>query len=123
MLIEELTPGQSNIIEGFQRRYNEPIKEDGVIGITSPYVLKDALERGRSTDREKLRNAIAETDLKMGEGGVALPFGVKFGPNGENMRATNIVDQNIKLIRTTVYPSHLASGKAVFPVPKWEQRK
>ena len=35
-------------------------------GISAAYVIQDALERGKSADREKLREAIAATDITEG---------------------------------------------------------
>ncbi|MGA2464465.1 MAG: ABC transporter substrate-binding protein [Thermodesulfobacteriota bacterium] len=115
-------PGQKEIVEDFEKRYQEPMKEDGAIAISTMNILKDALERAASSDRQKVREALAKTKLSSGEKGVILPYNIEFGPNGENIHEKVIIDQILGGVRTTVFPPQIAVKNPVFPIPKWEQR-
>ena len=115
-------PAQKEIVEDFEKRYQEPMKEDGAIAISTMNILKDALERAASSDRQKVRDALAKTKLKSGEKGVMLPYDIEFGPDGENIHERVIIDQILGGVRTTVFPPQIAIKNPVFTIPKWEQR-
>lgn len=117
------TPGQKEVVEEFQKQFGEPMKEDGIIAISNMYLLRDSMERAGSTDGERLREALAGTNLKVGEKGCLFPYGTEYGPDGQNVHATLIVDQNLNLVRTTVWPRAVALKEAVFPIPSWGERK
>src|SRR5574339_121796 len=51
------------VFEAYQKKYNSVMSNHGVQGYQVVFVLKDALERAASTDREKVRDAIAKTNL------------------------------------------------------------
>jgi branched-chain amino acid transport system substrate-binding protein len=83
-------------------------------------VLWDALERAGTDDREKLRDAIAKTDLKVGERDGIAPYRVKFDEKGQNIYASLLVEQIQKGELAPFFPPDMTKGKAVWPVPKWE---
>lgn len=77
-------------------------------------VLFDALERARSTDPEKLREAIAQTSLSK----IISPGGpVEFGATGQNKNALptlmQVQDREVKV----VLPEKYANAKPRYPVP------
>lgn len=93
-------------------------------GITSVYVLKDALERAGSADRDKLRDALAETDITEGP---ALYTGyqrIKFDEHGQNTFAHGVISQNLDGERRAIWPkaNRGEDVKPVWPVPKWSDR-
>ncbi|HLU78012.1 MAG TPA: ABC transporter substrate-binding protein [Burkholderiaceae bacterium] len=93
-------------------------------GITAMYVLKDALERAGSADRDKLRDALAQTDITEGP---ALYTGyqrIKFDEHGQNTYAHGVISQNIDGKRRAIWPKENrgADVKPVWPVPKWSDR-
>ena len=78
------------------------------------YVIADALERAKSTDREAVRNAMAKTNLA----DHVLPQGpIVFGADGQNKNAqaavTQVLDGQIKV----VWPFKYAESDFVFPQP------
>lgn len=73
------------------------------------WVFKDAFERAGSFDREAVRKAIAETNLKTFYGGI------KFAPEGNNMAKPMVLRQIQGGKYNVVAPSAFASHKIVFP--------
>jgi branched-chain amino acid transport system substrate-binding protein len=106
----------------FLKKYN--VEMDGSAGesYASVYMLKDALERAGTMDREKLREALAATDISVGEKGNITTSRIKFNEKGQiefNYMFKQILDKDYR----SVYPADLAARKPVFPVPKWKDRK
>ena len=73
------------------------------------YVFKDAFERAGSLDKEKVRDAIAETDL-------ATFYGqIKFAPEGNNIAKPMVLRQIQNGEYNVVAPSAFASHKLNWP--------
>ncbi|MBF0280412.1 MAG: amino acid ABC transporter substrate-binding protein [SAR324 cluster bacterium] len=83
-------------------------------------VWKDAFERANSLDKEKVRDALAKTDMQTFYGNI------KFNQQGQNIAKPMVLFQ----VRCTgdscenkvVAPTKWASSKLVHPVPKWSER-
>ncbi len=73
------------------------------------YVFKDAFERAGSLDKEKVRDAIAATDLKTFYGDI------KFAPEGNNIAKPMVLRQIQNGEYNVVAPSAFASHKMNFP--------
>jgi len=99
-------------------------------GYTPPYqaaessaallVWKDAFERANSTDKEKVRDALAKTDMQTFYGNV------KFGDGGQNTAKPMVLFQvrceGDSCANRLVAPTKWASQKLVHPIPKWSDR-
>ncbi len=57
------SPRARAVFDAYQKRFSATMSNHGVQGYQVLFVLKDALERAASTDREKVREAIAKTNL------------------------------------------------------------
>ena len=83
-------------------------------------VFKDAFERANSTDKEKVRDALAKTDMETFYGNV------KFGDGGQNIAKPMVLFQvrceGDTCANRLVAPTKWASHKLVHPVPKWSER-
>ena len=83
-------------------------------------VYKDAFERANSTDKEKVRDALAKTDMQTFYGNV------KFGDGGQNTAKPMVLFQvrceGDSCANRLVAPTKWASHKLVHPVPKWSER-
>ena len=83
-------------------------------------VFKDAFERANSTDKEKVRDALAKTDMQTFYGNV------KFGAGGQNTAKPMVLFQvrceGDSCANRLVAPTKWASHKLVHPVPKWSER-
>jgi branched-chain amino acid transport system substrate-binding protein len=81
-------------------------------------VLRDAVERAGSSDRAKIREALATTNLA----DHILPQGpIHFDKAGENANAQPALLQNQGGKTVVVGPLSFAEAKAVFPVPRWSR--
>ncbi|HJO62927.1 MAG TPA: amino acid ABC transporter substrate-binding protein [Desulfobacterales bacterium] len=83
-------------------------------------VWKDAFERANSFDTEKIRNALAKTEMQTFYGNI------KFSPQGQNIAKPMVLFQvrceGNKCENKVVAPTKWASSKLVHPVPKWSER-
>jgi len=92
-----------------------------VRAFTGFMVLADAINRAGSTDPEKIRKALMETDMKSDQ--LIVPWkGIKFGPDGQNQLVRGILMQVQNGKYCTVYPFELASCELVYPMPTWAEK-
>ncbi|WP_420991562.1 ABC transporter substrate-binding protein [Cupriavidus sp. 30B13] len=91
----------------------------GSQGMSNVYIVKDALERAASVDREKLRAALAATDISSGPALVTGYQRIKFDDQGQNTYAHGVISQNLNGERRTIWPveNRLAGVKPVWPLP------
>jgi branched-chain amino acid transport system substrate-binding protein len=90
--------------------------EYNLVPYSEVYMIKEALEAAKSTDHDKVRDAIAALDIKGGKAGSVWPCNcVKFDPTGRSAtnRAVLIQWQDGKPM--TVFPESVATAKAFFP--------
>ena len=88
------------------------------------YVIKDALERAGTTDRDAVRDALAATNITSGRALMMPSTSISFNERGENVGAADIMSQCIDMKWQTVWPYDWPHKKdAVWPMPKWSTRK
>lgn len=118
-------PRGNEIIEGFKKKFGVNIDGWAALGYSSAYVLKDAFERAASTDPDKLRKALAETDLPPEKGNFLPTKGgrIQFDDKGENKNIFIMCGQILDQKRVIIWPPEYKTGDPVFPVPKWSERK
>ena len=113
--------GASDVDKRFQKKFGIPMNGHAAETYMSTMVLRDALERAGSTDRKKLRAALAKTEI-CGDKNL-LPYDcIKFDPSGQSPqgRLTILQIQDGKFV--SVWPQELAASKVVWPVPDWNKR-
>jgi branched-chain amino acid transport system substrate-binding protein len=111
----------------FKKRYGYDLAGESVDAFASVYVIADAIERAKSTDPKKIRDALAATKLCAGQGKLGIDIlsydCVEFDKTGQNKNAGIVLvqfrDVNGTMERVTVYPNKVARKgfKAVFPMP------
>jgi branched-chain amino acid transport system substrate-binding protein len=106
-----------NVFEAYQKRFNSTMTSHGVMAYQLVYVLKDALERAGSADRDKLRDALAKTNLT---DHILPQDAIRFDDIGENANASPALLQVQNGRPVVVGPARFAEAKPVFPVPKWK---
>ena len=83
-------------------------------------VWKDAFERAKSLDKDKVRDALAKTEMQTFYGNI------KFSPAGQNIAKPMVLFQvrceGDKCENKVVAPTKWASAELVHPVPKWSER-
>jgi branched-chain amino acid transport system substrate-binding protein len=78
-------------------------------------VLADGIDRAKSTDGEKIRAALAETDIP-GERTIMPWKRVKFGPDGQNVDADPVLLQWTGAKFVTIFPDQAAVAQAKWPM-------
>jgi branched-chain amino acid transport system substrate-binding protein len=115
-------PGLREADERFQKKYGAEMNMGGAYSYTSVYILKDALERAASVDRDKLREGLTKTNLKPGEKGNILPNSIIYDATGQNKEAKTVISQIQNGKRYPIWPSELAIREPIWPMPKWKDR-
>ena len=114
--------GAAELNDRFASKYGQAMDGIAAMCYISTWILQDALERSGSADREKLRAALAKTDIRSGPASMVATNRIAFDDYGQN-QFTNLVTQIIGGTQRTVWPSGAAARSVVFPVPKWKERK
>jgi branched-chain amino acid transport system substrate-binding protein len=106
----------------FQSRFNHGVDQLGIQSYQMTLVLGDALERAASTDHEKLRDALAKTEMKNVVSPLVPNKEVKFDEKGQAINVNLILFQTQDGKNVNVQPEQYADGKPIFPVPAWADR-
>lgn len=84
--------------------------------------LADAINRAGSTDPGAIQKALRETNIPADQ--LIMPWtGVRFDEKGQNAGVRAILQQLQGGTYHTIYPFELANKDAVYPVPRWSERK
>ena len=88
---------------------------------TGIMTLLDAINRAGSTEPEKIRAALAATNIQADQ--LIVPYrGVKFDATGQNELVRAILMQVQKGKYCTIYPFELASCQVLYPNPTWAEK-
>jgi branched-chain amino acid transport system substrate-binding protein len=114
-------PGAAEINARFEKKFGVPMNGHAAETYMSTMVLRDALERAGSTDRKKLRDALAKTEI-CGDKNL-LPYDcIKFDASGQSEQGRLGILQVQNGAFVSVWPEASAAAKAVWPVPAWDKR-
>jgi branched-chain amino acid transport system substrate-binding protein len=111
-------PRIKGIIAAFEKAYAQPFAYEWMLAYQSVYVLRDALERAGAPDRDKVRDALAQTRLT----DQIVPYPIAFDDKGQNTAARTLLMQVQQGQIAVVYPPEFAEAKPVLPVPPWDKR-
>lgn len=116
-------PGVKETNAKYKARYGYNLAGEAVDAYIATYTLADALERAGSLDPEKIRKALAATQLKSGPAMIASYDAIEFDCSGQNKHAAlsmvQINDLGKGLERITVWPkgARRAGYTPAFPMP------
>jgi len=113
-------PGAKDFVPAYQKKYNSLPSYHGVQSYAGTYVIADVLNRAKSLSPDDIVTALAQTDLQ------TLYGRIKFEAyNGftNQARIPTVLIQVQKGKFQTVWPKEVASAPAIFPTPKWSERK
>jgi branched-chain amino acid transport system substrate-binding protein len=79
-------------------------------------VMADAINRAKSTDGEKIREALVATDMP-GEQTIMPWKRVKFDEQGQNQDADPVLLQYVDKKFVTIFPPQAAVAEAIWPMP------
>jgi len=97
----------------FKEKYNYDPDYHNASGIADVAIFKDAIERAGTLDKEKVRDAIAATNLS------TIYGRVQFSDNGQ-IKGTSVVLQILGGEIYQVYPNGVK--EPVYPFPSWKMR-
>ena len=98
----------------FKEKFNYDPDYHNASGIADVAIFKDAIERAGTLDKEKVRDAIAATNLS------TIYGRVQFSDNGQ-IKGTSVVLQILGGEIYQVYPNGVK--EPVYPFPSWKMRK
>ena len=107
-------PGLADFVASYQKLYNgAPRSGHSLVGYVGAKTFLEVLARAKSTDKDKIREAVLAYRAPVGAS--ASGWGFEFGADGQNKLATtNLMQwQQGKLV--TVFPEALATAKAIVP--------
>jgi len=95
----------------FHDRFGADITGNSAYAYQAVHVLKDALERTGSLDKEKLRDALAVTDMPQGPQMILPAERLRFDTDGQNEYATLFIAQIQNGELVPVWPAEFAASK------------
>lgn len=102
----------------YKDRYGKDMDGTPARAFTAMMVLADAINRAGSTDPQKIRAALAATNLSAKD--LIMPWaGVKFDANGQNTLTGAIFVQTLEGAPKLVWPADQAAAALVWPRPAW----
>jgi branched-chain amino acid transport system substrate-binding protein len=104
------------IAKMYRDRYGKDMDGTPARAFTAMMVLADAINRAKSTDHDKVREALAATDIK-GDALIMPWEGVKFDKTGQNTLTRGIFVQTLGGTPRMVWPEDFAVAKLVWPRP------
>jgi branched-chain amino acid transport system substrate-binding protein len=115
-------PSSQDVNKKFKSKYGYAMNAEAVKAYVGMYIIKDAIERAGSTEPDKIREALAATDIN---DGVTQMYAAqtKFDKTGQMINAPLVICQyqkvNGKMERVTVWPEAEArvGSKIVWPYP------
>lgn len=116
-------PGLKATNDKFKAKHGQNLNGESVDAYAAMYLIKDVLERSKSLDPAKIREALAATKLCGGDVGLLAYDCIEFDESGQNKNASLVVVQLRKngnsMDRITVWPKNVrrAGYTPVFPQP------
>ena len=108
-------PSILKVNDMFKARAGRDLNDNTSRELMAILVLADALDRAKSTDGDKIREALAATDIP-GERTIMPWKRVKFGPDGQNVDAVPVLIQYIGGKFVTIYPANVAVAEPLWPM-------
>jgi branched-chain amino acid transport system substrate-binding protein len=108
-------PGVAELNQEHQKRLGRPADPIAGPSYACVQILANAIERAGALDREKVRDAVAATNMMTVEGPV------RFNPDGTGMVRTVIL-QWLNGKQELVWPAEFATKPFAYPAPPFKQR-
>ncbi len=115
-------PMVARVNEIYKKRFGRDMNGNSARSFTGLLVLADAINRAKSTDPEKIREALEKYTLPGDK--MIMPWeGVAFDPKThQNTKGRGIIVQLVDGQWHTIWPFDLASRDVVWPFPAWDRR-
>jgi branched-chain amino acid transport system substrate-binding protein len=110
-------PSVAKVNEMFKAKANKDLNDNTSRELMAGLILADAIDRAKSTDGEKIRAALAATDIP-GERTIMPWKRVKFDETGQNDDCDPVLLQYVHGDFVTIFPPQAAVAEAVWPMNK-----
>lgn len=100
-------------------RSNQPFDSDSIQEAVMLMVLAPAIEKAGGPDTEKVLKIIQTEDFPSV---MSLSGSVKFGPDGQNVKALSVITQLDEQKYNTVFPLKYKDSEPVVPMVPWNKR-
>jgi branched-chain amino acid transport system substrate-binding protein len=108
-------PGAKPLADRFKQKFNTDMNEHTALAYQAAIVLKEAVELAKSTEREKINDAVHALKISPGPQ-LIMPYeGIEFDAIGQNPHARQLIMQVQQGQLVTVWPGQFASTKPVLP--------
>jgi branched-chain amino acid transport system substrate-binding protein len=114
------TPGNEAFVRDFVKKFNSQPSYHSALGWSAMQILEEAMTKGNTTDPIKLRDAMARVQMSTVMGPLKFTNWGKF--TNVNNRPFFILQIQKGGNYAVVSPKDLATAKAVFPLPKWNEK-
>ena len=102
----------------YKSKTGRDLDDTSARNMQSFFALADAINRAGSTDPEKIRQALIETDLKPDQ--LMMGYqGVKYDSTGQNVLASTYLIQLDGKQYQLVWPGSAANAKLQWPMAGW----
>jgi branched-chain amino acid transport system substrate-binding protein len=113
-------PGAKEFDEKYRKKYNIIPPYHAAQAYAAAYVVWDVMKRTKEFTREAVREALVPTNVMTIYGPITFKA---YGKFTQQTQLPTLLLQVQKKKFEIVWPSDLSTGKYVYPVPKWSERK
>jgi branched-chain amino acid transport system substrate-binding protein len=103
--------GQEDLQKRFVDRYGTFMVQDSLSAYTEIWIIKEALEAAKSTEPQKIREALSGLDITSGPAADIPGGGVKYDATGQNTKASVAIQQWQGDVPQTIAPVEQAPAK------------
>ena len=107
---------RKSVVERYRKRFGTFMPEQAGEHYAMVWTLKEALEKAKSTDSKKVREALATIEITSGPAALMQPGKIKFDEAGWNKYVYPTMIQWQKGDPRTVYPEEAATNAVVWPI-------
>ncbi len=109
--------GARPIVEAYEKRFHERMTPPAAAGFTTMMTVAQAISDARSTNPGRIRDELRRLELP--REATIMPWrGIKFDGNGQNTRATFVLQQIIDGDYVDVFPDELAARSVIWPLTR-----
>jgi branched-chain amino acid transport system substrate-binding protein len=108
--------GVADLNAKYQAEFNKPAECYVGPSYASIQIIADAIERAGTLDREKIRDAIAATDM------MSVRGQIKFRDDGTLIDPVPLITQWQSGVSEIVWPKEYKTKSLIYPAPAWDKR-
>jgi branched-chain amino acid transport system substrate-binding protein len=109
---------RKSAVERYKKRFGTFMPEQAGEHYAMVWTLKEAIERARSADPQRIRDALASIEIVRGPAGFMQPGKIKFDQTGWNSYVHPTMIQWQRGEPRTVYPEEDATNDVIWPIKR-----